>query len=156
MDSSNSAIYEPNQNAELVEHRSQEVIKTKNDLFNQLQATNERGLQSQKKSVSFVNRLIIKSDSQWKAVFDLVMLFASCENTFSQAFQAAFGTFESEYINNLEIYFIEGLFLFDLIFCFFQEFKDEETYTIISDVKKIAKHYLRGSFIFDLLAIIPI
>jgi len=50
---------------------------------------------------------------------------------------------------------IEGLFLCDLIFCFFQEFKDEETYTIISDVKKIAKHYAKGSFIFDLLAFIP-
>ena len=55
-----------------------------------------------------------------------------------------------------EVFIIEGLFLFDLIFCFFQEYKDEETYTIVSDVKKIAKHYARGSFIFDLLAIIPI
>ena len=55
-----------------------------------------------------------------------------------------------------EVFIIEGLFLIDLIFCFFQEYKDEETYTIISDVKKIAKHYLKGSFIFDLLAIIPI
>ena len=31
-------------------------------------------------------------DIQWKAAFDIIMLFASCENTFSQAFQAAFGT----------------------------------------------------------------
>ena len=83
------------------------------------------------------------------------MLFASCENTFSQAFQACFGTFENEAIVYFEVFVIEGLFLFDLIFCFFQEYKDEETYTIISDVKKIAKHYVRGSFIFDLLAIIP-
>jgi len=43
----------------------------------------------------------------------------------------------------------------DFIFCFCQEFKDEETYTIVSDIKKIAKHYMKGSCIFDLLAIIP-
>ena len=43
----------------------------------------------------------------------------------------------------------------DLLFCFFHEYKDEESYTIVSDVKAIAKHYAKNSFIFDLLAIIP-
>jgi hypothetical protein len=47
------------------------------------------------------------------------------------------------------------LFAFDLFFCFCQEYKDEETYTIVSDIKLIAKHYAKGSFIFDLLANIP-
>ena len=108
------------------------------------------------KNKSFINKLVIKSDSQWKASFDILMLFASCENTFSQAFQAAFGTTTNNLQLNLELYLVEGLFFLDLIFCFFQEFKDEETYTIISDVKAIAKHYAKGSFIFDLLAIIPI
>jgi hypothetical protein len=52
-------------------------------------------------------------------------------------------------------YSIEVLFAFDLCFCFCQEYKDEETYTIVSDIKLIAKHYAKGSFIFDLLANIP-
>lgn len=52
-------------------------------------------------------------------------------------------------------YSIEVLFAFDLFFCFCQEYKDEETYTIVSDIKMIAKHYAKGSFIFDLLANIP-
>ena len=43
----------------------------------------------------------------------------------------------------------------DNMFCFIQEYQDEETYTIISDVKKIAKNYAKRSFIFDLLAWIP-
>lgn len=43
----------------------------------------------------------------------------------------------------------------DFIFCFCQEYNDEETYCLISDIKQIAVHYLKGSCFFDLLAIIP-
>jgi len=43
-----------------------------------------------------------------------------------------------------------------MIFCFCQEFLDEETYTIVSDIKTIAKHYMKRSFIFDLLAWLPL
>mmetsp|Transcript_37524 Transcript_37524/g.57481 ORF Transcript_37524/g.57481 Transcript_37524/m.57481 type:complete len:550 (+) Transcript_37524:1340-2989(+) len=84
----------------------------------------------------------------------MVMLLSSCYNTFSQAFYAAFGNPVSMYVIFLD-YFIEALFAIDFIFCFFQEFKDEESYTVVSDIKKIAMHYLKGSCIFDLLAIIP-
>jgi hypothetical protein len=97
---------------------------------------------------------VIKIDSTWKAKFDVVMLIASCYNTFSQAFYAAFGNPENFYLIWLDV-FIEVLFSLDFIFCFCQEYKDEETYTIITDIKKIAKHYLRSSCIFDLLAIVP-
>lgn len=52
-------------------------------------------------------------------------------------------------------YLIEVLFFLDFVFCFCQEYQDEETYTIVSDIKKIAKHYMKGSAVFDLLANIP-
>jgi len=42
-----------------------------------------------------------------------------------------------------------------LFFCFCEEYNDEETYLVVSDIKSIAKHYLKSSFIFDLLAILP-
>ena len=106
------------------------------------------------KNKNFFNKLIIKKDSTWKALFDNVMLIAACYNTFTQAYYAAFG-FPSEAIYQWLDVVIEFLFTLDFIFCFCQEFKDEETYTIVSDIKKIAKHYLRGSCLFDLLAIIP-
>ena len=50
---------------------------------------------------------------------------------------------------------VEQLFLVDLLFCFVQEYQDEETYALVSDIKKIAMQYLRGNFIFDLLAYLP-
>ena len=97
---------------------------------------------------------MIQKDSQWKSVFDIVMLFAACYNTFSQAYYAAFNRPNNMYYIIID-YSVEVLFVFDFIFCFCQEFKDEETYTIVSDIKKIAKHYMKGSCLFDLLAILP-
>ena len=43
----------------------------------------------------------------------------------------------------------------DIVFTFCQEYLDEETYKIVSDIKLIAMHYLKGTFIFDFLAWIP-
>ena len=36
-----------------------------------------------------------------------------------------------------------------------QEYNDTETYRAVKEIKTIAKNYLKGSFIFDLVAIIP-
>ena len=58
-------------------------------------------------------------------------------------------------IQNTVDYSMEFLFILDFIFCFCQEYKDEETYTVVSDIKKTAKNYLKGSCLYDLLANIP-
>ena len=108
--------------------------------------------------------MVISRESQWKAIFDVVLLFASVYNTFSQAFYSAFGEPDQiyrDYGQNaiIAVKFldeaIEILFYFDFIFCFCQEYKDEETYTTVTEIKKIAKHYLKGSCFFDGIACIP-
>ena len=43
----------------------------------------------------------------------------------------------------------------DMIFNFLEEYLDEETYTYVSDLKKISLRYLKGKFIYDLLAWLP-
>ena len=50
---------------------------------------------------------------------------------------------------------IETLFLIDMIFNFLEEYLDEETYTYVTDLKKIIIRYLKGKFIFDLVAWTP-
>jgi hypothetical protein len=45
--------------------------------------------------------------------------------------------------------------MFDMGFCFLQEYQDEETYTMVNNLRKIAIHYIKSSFIFDFIAIIP-
>lgn len=50
---------------------------------------------------------------------------------------------------------METLFLFDIIFSFFQEYLDEELYSVVRELRLIAKHYMLGSFIFDFMAWVP-
>lgn len=40
---------------------------------------------------NFFDYMVISRESNWKAIFDVVLLFASVYNTFSQAFYSAFG-----------------------------------------------------------------
>jgi len=44
---------------------------------------------------------------------------------------------------------------FDMIFNFLEEYLDEETYTYVTDLKKIAVRYIKGKFIYDLIAWLP-
>ena len=103
---------------------------------------------------NFFNRFVISIDSTWKGYFDFLMLFVSCENTIIQAYYAAFGLPTTTTANIIDLS-IEGLFLLDFFFCFCQQYKDEETQSIVTDIKAIAIHYFKGSCIFDLIAIIP-
>lgn len=50
---------------------------------------------------------------------------------------------------------IETLFLIDMIFNFLEEYLDEETYTYVTDLRKITIRYLKGKFIYDLVAWTP-
>ena len=40
---------------------------------------------------NIMDKLIISLDSDWKSYFDLLMLFASVYNSFTQAYYSAFG-----------------------------------------------------------------
>ena len=82
------------------------------------------------------------------------MLLTSCYNIFINAYYAAFGNPEGDYEIAID-WFVEFLFLLDMLFCFCQEYTDQETYTIQTEFKEIAKHDAKGSFVFDLLAWIP-
>ena len=102
-----------------------------------------------------LNMLVISHDSTWKGGFDFVMLVVSCQNIFSNSYYSAFGLPTSKTFNYIDV-FIEMLFVCDLIFCFCQEYLDDTTYTIEKDFKKIAKHYLKETFLIDFIACLPI
>lgn len=42
-----------------------------------------------------------------------------------------------------------------MVFNFLEEYLDLETYTYVSDLKKISLRYLLGKFIYDLIAWLP-
>lgn len=97
---------------------------------------------------------MIPIESAWKSNFDMLLIFASCINVFTQGFYSAFGN-PTDTSSVVIEYLTELLFSLDLIFCFCQEFNDTETYSLITDLKTIAINYSKGSFVFDLLAILP-
>jgi len=92
-----------------------------------------------------------------KGAFDIVMLIVSVYNIYGNAYYSAF---EVDGLKE-ELWFIlfdniiELLFFIDMCCCFCQQYKDQETFTEVSDIKLIAINYLKGSFIFDLLANVP-
>lgn len=51
---------------------------------------------------------------------------------------------------------VEFVFIVDIIIRFFVTYKDEENQVIVYDKKLIAVHYLKTSFIFDLISTIPL
>jgi hypothetical protein len=104
---------------------------------------------------SIADRLIISESSRWKAIFDILMLFLVAYSWFTSVFYVAF-----ESPRNIpQIVFdwvVEAFFILDLIFNFFQEYKDSETYENVRDHRKIAKKYiLKGNFFIDFIAIFP-
>lgn len=80
---------------------------------------------------NFFDILVIKKDSSWKGAFDILMLFVSCYNIFVNAYYSAFGIPNTESFVIIDN-FVEGLFICDLVFCFCQEYLDEETYSLVS------------------------
>ena len=111
-------------------------------------------IKKQAKQKNCSDYFVIPKNSTAKGFFDISMLLVSCYNIFGNAYFATFGERQEKWI--IIINFIaEMMFLFDMIFNFLQEYLDDETYIIISDLKLISKRYLRGNFTFDLLAWIP-
>jgi hypothetical protein len=101
-----------------------------------------------------LDKFVIRIDARWKKVFDLLMVAASVHNVLSNAYYAAMKTPERDAEVLLDLV-VESLFLGDMAFCFFFEYKDPETYQIVSDFRAIALNYTKKSFVFDLLAWIP-
>ena len=83
------------------------------------------------------------------------MMITSCYNIFGNAYYAAFGA-PQEFYDVMIDNFVEVLFFLDMIFCFCQEYMDEETYNLVSGFKSIALHYAKQSFIFDFIAWFPV
>mgnify|MGYP006095187319 CR=1 FL=1 len=65
-----------------------------------------------------MNRLVISVDSYWKNLFDGVLIISSVYNVIMNAYYASFRSPYKKHelwIENA----IEGMFFFDMIFCFF-------------------------------------
>jgi hypothetical protein len=51
----------------------------------------DSNVNNNKDDLAFLDKLVISRDSKWKGKFDLMMMFASIFNVFSNAYYSAFG-----------------------------------------------------------------
>ena len=102
----------------------------------------------------FFDSLVISQDATWKKIFDIIIIFSSVYLVISNAFYASFRPPTDDYEFWLDISMI-GLFFFDMVFNFFQEFFDPETYQVVSSCSKIAINYIKTSFFLDFIAWVP-
>jgi hypothetical protein len=99
-------------------------------------------------------KIIIRQGNKYKAVFDIwigVLVAYSCVTA------AYFATFQDP-PNSQEIadLCLESFFWIDMFLNFFSEYTDPKTHEVISDLKKIAIHYIfKSTFILDFLAVFP-
>ena len=83
------------------------------------------------------------------------MLVASCHSIIVNAYFAVFGLPTSDMMVSCD-YVVESLYLFDIVFNFLEEYNEEETHLVVSNVPRIAWHYLTTGFVFDLIAWFPV
>jgi hypothetical protein len=104
---------------------------------------------------NLADTFIIGEKSKWKAIFDIVMLMLVAYSCFTSVFYVAFAS-PSNITHIVFDWLVEGFFLCDLVFNFFQEYKDPESYENVRNHKKIAKFYiLKGWFFIDFVSVFP-
>ena len=100
----------------------------------------------------FSDKIIISPSNNLVRYFHYLIILSAFWSTVSSAYYACFGIPDFRVLNITDIV-MEVLFSIELIMTFFQEYQDEETNKPVRDLKKIAKRYLTGIFIFDAVAL---
>lgn len=85
----------------------------------------------------------------------LIILF-SIYITLAGAFIACFGVPDQYTVFIVTEIVIEVCFFIDIVLNFFLEYKDDEDFKPVRDLKKISIRYIKGVFIFDVLATLPL
>lgn len=93
-------------------------------------------------------------DSKWKKAFDTFILLVIGYTCILTVFSVCFDyqtTGKLSLVDNLVTLF----FILDIMFKFFQEFLDVDSFKKVRKIKEIAKNYLQSWFIFDFIATFP-
>ncbi len=94
-------------------------------------------------------------NSRWKAIFDILMLGLVTYSCFTSVFYVAFAS-PTNTPHIVFDWFVEAMFVSDMIFNFCQEYIDTETYEPVNSHKKIFRKYvLKGWFFADFISVFP-
>lgn len=111
--------------------------------------------QASKKQISDTcDALIISENNKVFQVYGFIMIIFALVSTLLATFYACFGPPESTFAKVVDI-IMEVCFGIDIIRHFFMEYRDDEEggQRRVRNLKSIAKRYLKGDFLVDILAI---
>lgn len=98
--------------------------------------------------------IIISADNQVKQYFDVFVLLLVGYSVITSLYNSAFTPPTSPIINIWD-WIVEGFFYSDFFLNFFQAYYDEDDKRLVTDMMSIARKYIVGWFIIDLMAIFP-
>lgn len=101
------------------------------------------------------HRLIIHPDSNWKSFFDVFILGLVLVSCITNMLFVTF-PIKNEFFQTHFFWGSECFFYLDFIFCWFQGYKHPFNQNNVMEFRLIARNYLRGWFIIDIICIAPI
>lgn len=104
--------------------------------------------------VGILQRITIHPENTLKQKFDVFVLLLVGYSVITSLYNSAFTPPTSSIIKTWD-WIVEGFFYADFFLNFFQAYKDPNTLKIVTNNLIIAKRYIYGWFIIDLLAIFP-
>ena len=86
----------------------------------------------------------------------LVYVVLSLVSPYIYAWFTVFGTPERDTVWFKAMIFFEGFFSLNIIFTFFVEYDVDDQIEPVRDLLKIAKNYLKGQFIIEIIPLLPL
>ena len=98
--------------------------------------------------------MVIKPDTQWKTIFDAMILIFVLESCIVNIYMVSF-PFDESNLFTIVKWVIEGFFMLDIILNFMQGYIDPQEQIPVDDFKQIALKYVQGWFFIDFVSVLP-
>lgn len=108
--------------------------------------------QFKRQEVDTCDMLILSPESRAVQIYQFLMIIFALISTLCAAFFACFGPPEDIGMQVIDA-IMEISFLLDIIRNFFMQYEDIEEQKTVRNLKLIAKRYIKGDFMVDLLAV---
>ena len=104
---------------------------------------------------SIFDKFILKAENPIVVLSDLIYVLVCLGSAYFYMWCGTFEGQDAEILDTAERY-TESFFAYYMILKFMSEYNIEGELMPIRDPQKIANHYLRGSFVIDLIPLLPL
>ena len=104
---------------------------------------------------SFLQSIIIHPKNKYYILFEGFVVLCSWASSYLYAYMAAFGDIENGHSLFTMMLCFEAVFLVSMALKFIVSFTKDGQTIPTTDIKQIAERYIKGTFIFELIPLIP-